>query len=347
MQHYAPHAGSAFEGHYSKLDLPSGAKLALILCTVPGASSRSNLVSLTYVPNNYPTTTKDVFQREIWAKEMHMVKLSSTHFEIRVPGIGRVECKDNLTTYDIDVDDFKFFARTTSHTPWSRDTITPEGLLVNLPLPLHWHVHSLSSQCNFSLEIRSSPSILQLSDGSGIAYVHEEKNWSQSFPAAHIWIQARNHSTNTGIAIAGGKILGMEAYLLGYRANNQMYHVDCRPPVAIRLAGWYSPLMAVRPNWESRSFDLSVRVGWNRMICIKASAPEGTFVGLSAPFAQGHRPNFLGESFKARVSVEIRETPWLSLSAEWKTVHKEVFEDASLEFGGEYYAPAGSEQIRN
>jgi hypothetical protein len=50
-------------------------------------------------------------------------------------------------------------------------------------------------------------------DGEGKASVHQEKNWASSFPAAHTWVQAHSPKTNTTINLAGGKILGMTAYL--------------------------------------------------------------------------------------------------------------------------------------
>lgn len=357
MQHYAPHTGAKFEGHFSKFDLASGAHVALIVCTVPGAKQRPHMVSFTYVPQSGDPTK--IFQRELWAEELHMIKTDrkTNEFELRVPGSGFIRCirsdefedesDQGLTTYEISHPDFEFKAQTSSRTAWCGGLFqTPEGPLVYLPLPLHWHVHSLSSKAQFDLAINDKDYAgLDARDSGGRAYVHEEKNWSNSFPSAHIWVQARNHAKGSGINIAGGRILGvLEAYLLGYRAEQAQYSIDARPPIAMGLAGVWAPLMTVHPDWDERAFHLKLRTAWNRRIEVKVTAPKGTFFGLSSPFSDGHRENFLGQSFKATARVQVYETDWWSLTQPWRLVNEEMFEDASLEFGGQYYPPAGSKQ---
>ncbi|KAK1029288.1 hypothetical protein LTS16_019842 [Friedmanniomyces endolithicus] len=308
MNHNAPHKGSAFEGYYSKFDLPSGAHLALIICQVPGAKSKPYMLSFTYVPDTKDAT--QVYQKEIWANELHMVTFSKDNaFGLEVPGIGYARWQANSTTeYSFEHADFTFHAKTTTRTPWSPDTETPEALLVHLPLPLHWHVQSLASSCTFDLRLPSYD--LPAPDRSGTAIVHQEKNWAQSFPAAHMWLQAR--SGDRGFCCAGGQILGLEAFLLGYRSKD--LNLDFRPPFATRVAG-LSPFMSY--------------------------TPKGSFFSLSSPFPDGHRENFLGQSFQASFEVKIFESGWLS---PWKLVREDVFEGGSLEFGGGFYPPAGSKE---
>lgn len=337
MQHYKPHPGATFEGYYSKFKLPSGAHLALIICTIPGATKKPHMISFSYVPED---TTK-MYQRELWVDRLDMVPLPTgpVAFEQRFPG-GIVKCNaDNTTEYDISNEHFTFRAKTTSHTPWMPNMDTPEGLLVHLPLPLHWHVQSVSSTVDFTLHITDHP--LPTPDTSGTALVHLEKNWASSFPSAHIWLQARDDN-NHGICIAGGQILGLEAYLLGYHASKPQYNTTFRPPLATKALG-LSPTMSVTSSWEDRSFELSVQ-SWQRKIVVRATAPKGTFFGLSSPFADGHRENYLGQSFEATVKVEVWEA---GLLGSWERVHEDVFERSSLEFGAKYYGPAGTEERRN
>nr|POE47481.1 hypothetical protein CFP56_00812 [Quercus suber] len=332
MQHNAPHVNSVFEGYYSKFDLPSGAHLALIICKVKGAESKPNMLSFTYVPSD----TSKIYQKEVWADDLQLVTFSNRDhaFGLELPGIGHIRWSaDSTTEYELKHRDFSFHATTTSRAPWSSSTDTPEALLVHLPLPLHWHVQSLASQCSFRMSISGHE--VPTADSSGIALVHQEKNWAHSFPAAHMWLQARDGAR--GFCCAGGQILGMEAFLLGYRSPD--YELDFRPPFAVRLAG-LGPFMSYATDWESRTFELRVQ-SFRRKLCIKATAPKGSFFSLSSPFPEGHRENFLGQSFQARFEVEIYESGWLG---PWKLVKSDVFEGASLEFGGEYYPPAGSEQ---
>lgn len=335
MEHYKPHPGATFEGYYSKFQLPSGARLALIICTVPQAENKPHMISFSYVPKD----TDKMFQREVWVDRLDMIPTDGDiAFEQRFPG-GHVICHaDSTTEYLVEHEDFTFRAKTTSHTPWMPDMDTPEGLMVHLPLPLHWHVQSVSSTVDFTMKIKDYE--LPSADASGTAIVHQEKNWASSFPSAHIWCQARDG--DRGICIAGGQILGLEAYLLGYHSSKPQYNMTFRPPLAVKVAG-LSPTMSVKSSWEDRTFDLSVQ-SWTQKIVVSAKAPEGTFFGLSSPFADGHRENFLGQSFEATVNVKVYEAGWLG---GWTLAHEEVFERSSLEFGAGYYPPAGSEKRRN
>ncbi|TKX25281.1 hypothetical protein C1H76_2514 [Elsinoe australis] len=392
MEHFAPHPGSGFEGFYSKFDLPSGARIALIICTVPGAKQKPHKVSFTYVPR----TTNEYFQRQLWPGDMEMVKTSDDgSFELRAPGIGYMAVdRNSITSYSIKHEEFTFTGKTTTHLPWSTSTSTPEGPLVYLPLPLHWHVQSLGSQCDFELSIPSFPHVAP-EDASGTATVHQEKNWANSFPSAHIWIQARDGpgpygtsdpartSTSTestvstsksnpyrSICIAGGQIIGTEAYLLGYRSTshpsctpaNPIYELDFRPPFAMRLLG-ASPSLTVKPSFKDRSFALSAR-NWFSRIDVEAKSDPATFFPLSSPFADGHRDNFLAQSFRAEIKVRVYEWVWGSRwwdlrgwwtgegvegvegVGRWECKEETVFRDGSLEFGGGYYDWAGSKTKR-
>ncbi|KAK4634377.1 hypothetical protein CLAFUW4_01069 [Fulvia fulva] len=330
MEHHAPHARAVFEGYYSKFDLPSGAHLALISCQVRGAEKKPYMLSFTYVPQD----TTQIYQKEIWAEHIEMTAdASGKGFRHNIQGVGFIDWNDEVTEYNIEHEHFTFKAKATNRTPWSKTTNTPESLLVHLPLPLHWHVHSLASDCAFDLEIKDYQ--LPEQDRSGKARVHDEKNWAISFPSAHSWLQAREE--DRGFCCAGGQILGMEAFLLGYRSKN--LNIDFRPPFAVRIAGW-SPFLSYKTDWENRKFELSVQ-NFRNKLTIEASAPKGSFFSLSSPFPEGHRENFLGQSFQATFKVKVFES---GLFSPWKLVREDHFESASLEFGAGYYPPAGSAQ---
>ena len=331
MEHNAPHKNAAFEGYYSKFDLPSGAHIALIVCKVHAAKFRPNKVSFTYVPQD----VSKIYQKELFPDAMEMTKTGPDNaFEITIPDVGFVRWHGNsITEYSLKDPSFTFTGKTSTRTPWSRTANTPESLLVHLPLPLHWHVHSLASECTYTLSIPGHP--LPASQASNTAIVHQEKNWAASFPSAHIWVQARRGDTS--ICLAGGQILGMEAFLLGYRSKARS--IDFRPPFALRFAG-LSPFMTYTADWENRKFSLSVQ-SFRQKVEVEARAPRGTFFSLSAPFREGHLPNQLAESFQATVRVRVWESGWVG---EWALVEEEVFEGGSLEFGAGYYPPRGSEE---
>jgi tocopherol cyclase len=264
-----------------------------------------------------------------------MTKTASDHsFELTVPGVGYAKWDgDSVTEYKIKTDQYSFEGKTTSRTPWSKSTSTPESWLVYLPLPLHWHVQSLASNCNFTFNVPGRD--IPKSDQSGSAMVHQEKNWAASFPKAHMWLQARDG--DQGLCCAGGQILGMEAFLLGYRGKK--VNIDYRPPFAIRFLG-LSPFLSYTSDWTNKSFTMSAQ-SFRQKITIEAQAPEGTFFSLSAPFPEGHKPNMLAQSFQASFKVKVYESGWFSA---WQLVEEREFEDCSLEFGAGYYPPAGSDK---
>jgi tocopherol cyclase len=345
MDHYGPHPSSQFEGYYSKFDLASGSHIALIICSVPNASSRPHMVSFTY----YPASGTPIFQREHFVSSIETVVTDSrtNAFEIRVPGMGVMKTDgEGVVGYDLEAEDksWKLEAQCDSHRSWGEGEggvgkITPEGWMINLPLPLHWHVHSLCSPCSFSLSIPSLGSSFPSEDAKGRATIHQEKNWANSFPDAHMWVQAWDDEQKRGICLAGGKIMYNTAYMLGYRSPD--LNLDFVPPFSVSYLNLLSPFMSAKNDWDTRTFSISVSNYFHRLE-LKAHAPkESGWFGLASPFPDGHRANFCRESFIATIKVQIYEKEgWWPWSA-WRKVKTEDWEGGSLEFAGGYYPERG------
>lgn len=316
--------------------------MVLIICSVPNATKHpAHMVCFVY----YPRSGTPIFKREHFVSAIHRVEVSSsTHaFELRIPDLGfmRVDADEHCTTrIELKSPEWSLTATTTGRKAWvpGQSNSTPEGWLIRLPLPLHWHVHSFASPADFTLSVAALD--LPEEDRAGKAMVHQEKNWANSFPAAHIWVQAHNSATDTSISLAGGKIMGMTAFLLGYRTPD--LNVAFTPPFALSVLG-LSLGMGVDIDWETRTFNIRVSGLWKR-IEIKAQAPaDGGWFGLASPFSDGHRHNFLTESFRAKVEVVVEERAqgWWG---NWKEVRRETFDGASLEFGGEYFPHRGKKE---
>jgi hypothetical protein len=298
------------------------------------------MVSFTY----YPASGHPIFQREHFVPNIERVTTdkSSKAFELRVPGMGVVSTSgDGRTSWRLEAEDgsWRLQAEGESWTKWRQDKSTPEGWMINLPLPLHWHVHSLCSSCSFSLDIPSLGDDFPAQDRKNRATVHQEKNWASSFPDAHMWVQAWDDENKRGICLAGGKILYNTAYLLGYRSPS--LNLDFVPPFSVSYLNILSPFMSVSNDWESRTFTISVSNYFHKLE-LKAHAPkEPGWFGLASPFPDGHRANFSRESFIATIEAQIFEKDgWMPWSA-WKKVKDEKFEGASLEFAGGYYPERG------
>ncbi|RYO29120.1 hypothetical protein AA0111_g6348 [Alternaria arborescens] len=340
MEHYAPHQSSQFEGYYSKFDLASGAHIALIICSVPDASSRPHMISFTY----YPSSGHPIFQREHFVDNIERVTTDekSKAFEVRVPGIGFMRTEgDGRTSYKLEGEDgsWKLEAQCEEYTAWREDKSTPEGWMINLPFPLHWHVHSLCSPATFTLDIPALGEDFPTQDRKNRATIHQEKNWANSFPDAHMWVQAWDNDQKRGICLAGGKIMYNTAYMLGYRSPS--LNLDFVPPFSVSYLNLVSPFMSATNDWDTRSFSISVSNYFHKLE-LKAQAPkEPGWFGLASPFPDGHRANFCKESFIATIEAKIWEKEgWWPWSA-WKEVKTEKWEGASLEFAGGYYPERG------
>jgi len=349
MEQYKPHPGATFEGYYNKFDLPSGAKAILIISRVPEskrAKQRNNYVTFTYIPAD----GSPVFQREFWPETLKFIEHSTRDgFVITTTdGLAEFNIHGNVGTYTLKSPDVSFHASFNTTTPWSSRAHTPEGMLVHLPLPLHWHVQSLETPVAFELTAPSDSSV-SAQDRVGDAIVHQEKNWATSFPTSHMWIQARRPD-GRGLCLAGGEILGMEAFLIGYRNKPAGVELDFRPPFALRIPLLFGlgvgPFMSFAKDWNARTFEMSV-AGLTNRLEVTASAPKGTFYALSAPFDDGHRPNFLAQSMKATIKVVAYRRPWMWFFGAWEKICEDTFEHGSLEFGGEYYPPRGSNKTSN
>ncbi|KAK5946621.1 hypothetical protein PMZ80_000764 [Knufia obscura] len=381
MDHFKPHVGATFEGYFSKFTLATGGTIILILCTVPQAEQRRHMLSFTYHPSA-SSDASSIFQQEVWLDYLDLLP----DFEEDVAFV--IDCshgymkvfKDSRTEYKIKHQSFTFHTITDpkTQTPWtpsSSQPDAPEGLFVHLPFPMHWYVHSLSTKCNiiFTLDdptYTNSHSIAQADLQPNLpATVHQEKNWATSFPSAHLWIQARNEKTQAGFCLAGGPILGTESYLLSFRSSDpgQKYSFALRPPLTTTLLPSILPaslnpsllLSSRNISYQTRTATLSFLTSLVppfRTITVSASADKDSFFSLSAPFADGHRHNFCGQTSRATVKVQVSEMDerlglWMyvpfvgwkrfGFGTHWKIVHEEVFERGGLEFGAEWYDDRG------
>ncbi|KAI9651685.1 MAG: hypothetical protein M1831_000531 [Alyxoria varia] len=381
---YTLHARASFEGYYTKFPLPSGASLILIIFTIPAAASRgsktAHSVEITYVPADYGLRDdgKQVWQQgfklrsmegETWRANrddrlsfrletecddvVHALISghadSTVEYRVSAPPSGHRTSPDDADKSEPQI---QFTAQTQLQSPWSQRTASPEGLWSRLPfLPLHWHVHSLSSTAEVNLKLPTEAHIDPRDTIGTSTHVHEEKNWATSFPSAHMWVQAREGilGSERGICLAGGRTLGVDAYLLGYRNESKDIELDFRPPFTVQapLVGStnIAPFMSCVRDWENRRFVLSVQDFTHRVV-VRASAPKGTFFPLCAPFKDGARENWLAQSLSAEVEVEIwRRKRWVF--GPWILILRDVFGKGSLEFGGEYYPKRGTEVTRN
>lgn len=371
MDHYKPHTLAAFEGYYTRVQLKTGSSLILITCTVPYAKEKAHQSCLTYV-----SASGKIWQQLCWPVDM---KFEALPKEVggdgfRLAGKGSMEGEEYVlqpstkgSVVRHKSSDVDCTIESGDPTPWSLNTwaSSPESWLLYLPIPLHWHVYSLASPCSVTLKLPDSiaSNNFDPADRAGFAnggkiqgIAHQEKNWALSFPSAHIWLQARSGDDAgkpRGITCAGGRIMGMDAFLLGYRNAEKGIELDFRPPWALKVFGLIGPGLSTDIDWENRKFELVAR-GFLWKLVIKAVGPKGSFYPLVSPYATGHKENWLAQTLQATVKVEVwrkrgAATGWMgnvqaALFGEWELVCLDEFEKGALEFGGDYYPYKGTDK---
>lgn len=165
-------------------------------------------------------------------------------------------------------------------------------------LPIHWHVFSTASHAQWRLSTRPTsvlPSIdLTLDIGlpaqslaSGTAIAHLEKNHGVGFPTGWVWAHSMSPSQSATIsqrstpdnrqrpirfAMAGGRILGLEAYLVGFRDDQRSLEWDFLPPWSVSFAGIALGLKTFR-SWSRRLVRLDVW-DWNRWLSAELVAEQ-------------------------------------------------------------------------
>ena len=354
LHQYGLHQTSRFEGFYFKFKLPSGASVIVIICTVPNAPHWPNSLSFTY-----GTKGGRCWQKE-WKPDKVIGSTASAYdqgFTFRTTDdVAKITASSSCV--EVTIRDatagITFEARCIDRTPWSSSAAGaddgPEGWLSHLPLPLHWYVESLASSTSFSLSLPTAAGLAQ-EDCGGRATAHLEKNWGHrgGFPTAHMWVHAHDALRGRSLCLAGGRTMGVDAFLVGYRNSALNLDVSFRPPFSLKAFG-VSPFMYPKVEWHNRSFLLSVS-NMTHLISLWAMAPKESFFCFSAPGRKGHKAKGMAQSLKAEVKVVVYEREsieWMRAlgvlvgRGKWKTVCEDVFEGAGLEFGGDYFGGGGS-----
>lgn len=279
---YAPHhnllGGSSTSGDQGKPDVEKGFVREMSAPKWKLTHSRSD-------GSNSLSTNGSV---EPWSVEVPGIGYMKTdvtgnqHFLVRMPANSSASTHAN----GAEEDELILEIHTTERTPWSSTSgiSGPEGPFERLGalLPLHWHVFSGCSKAEWQLGRRRKVDLdmdplmdvkAGLSPGevvaSGTAMAHVEKNHGVGFPKGWLWAHCLDTSSSTSpnssmslnthayerppirFALAGGSILGIEAYLVGFRDDNVGIEWDFAPPLTMGINGWGMGVgMNVERQWE-------------------------------------------------------------------------------------------------
>ena len=247
---------------------------------------------------------------------------SPAHFSVRFGNNGSFIVSPHQTSVDVTVGSTRLSIRASNPVPWGPHGEGPESWLEHLPLPLHWFVYSLRSTVT---KYRFYDSASGRSIAGANAYLHMEKNWGQSFPAAWVWSQAMME-TNITLAVSGGvvdfQVFDKTAFLAGYRnpAKNIVWNFTPANSIAFFVHDGCQGLVSLNLT------------GLLHKLVIKIASPAQYFSEcLLGPEKEGFR-RVCVESYDAVASV----TAYKRHGFDFVEIDHVDIHDAALEFGGKY-----------
>lgn len=339
---FAPHSFAPFEGYYTRILTDDGTTILLIFSSVFSAAEKPHFVHFSYLPRD----SKDP-RRMIVDTYPKITDIPGTTHDNGFQEFSRVAKGDGVEgsykicrheqryRLELDTKEFGFLeieTDLTDRTAWNHgdELSSPEGIFSRLTylMPLHWNVLSTHSTASFHIKRNGET----FSKGTGMGHI--EKNWGVSFPTGWTWLQgfSKSGEKTTTFVMAGGKTMGQKAYLLGYRSEK--IDISFAPLWTLMPLGIPTPF--ARDIVDSKNgritFDVS---SLTQRLVIEAQGPgpdDESWIGLHCPLTEGHGNIWAWESFEGTIKVKayVRQL-W-----GWKLVDETLFDDAAVEFGGEY-----------
>ena len=208
----------------------------------------------------------------------------------------------------------------------ANDRAGPEGWLAYTPLlPCHYSVHSVGSDCDYSIacnQLRCR--------GSG--FTHIEGNHGTFFPEGWVWSQAIGNTNDESFSMIGGRfvigVLSPINWVIYLRTKSQRYIFRTTDMCSIKYS--ISPIDG-RVAVTGTSFDGRCKIE----LTIESSKLESYGPPIYIPTSSGFQNNpGCREIYTAVVEAKIFE--FKVDSRRWELCHELRFEQAALEFGGQF-----------
>jgi hypothetical protein len=251
-------------------------------------------------------------------------------FEWDAGEIGRFVVTPHNIDLDFTVEGYHFKAHLTKELLWDahKSEKGPEGWarFVSI-IPTHWYVYSLGSTVDYTF---SNPEKDIHHEGS--AHGHVEKNWGQTFPAGHVWLQAFAPDNNSQLCFSGAyfntpneTLSSPYLFVLGYRS----------PKVQLDFRTNDIGIVFKDKDAKPRESSFSITaVGPSHTIELRTSAPFDTFSdAVLAPMTKVDWEPACRESFVATAEVKVYEHVAWGIPGTSNLVETQNFEFAALEFG--------------
>ncbi|KAG8849196.1 hypothetical protein FRB96_000903 [Tulasnella sp. 330] len=322
QDHFAPHPGAPFEGYYTRIFTKSGNTILLIFSSVPGAKTHTHHLHFSHILR--PSGSRKHQEADVLIARFPTIddpllqKYKSGVQSFKMEAVG-----DGVTaTYDIGEDKLRYRLKAE----------TEEGCIEAFA-EISGSTPSTASHAKFS--IKRDGQIVE--EGEGVAHV--EKNWGTSFPPGWTWMQGFSSANDpriglppTTFALAGGKILGQRAYLLGYRSPS--LKLSFRPLFTMMPFGLSTPFISERMDAKAGTAHLDI-CSFTKRLVIDAHAPpdHDAWIPMNCPLSNGHENEYGFESFEGVMHIKAYSRTWYG---GWRFLEESVIENAALEFGGDY-----------
>ena len=205
--HFAPHAGTGFEGWYTRVQ-GKDFSIAIIMCSVAPEQASKNIVPrqhylhFSLIPLRENSIVRKKIELHLFPERIVPVSISPGQlpFTLNVPGFGVFTCQPDVQTYELRLMDaergciYTVNVSMVERTPLDTGDVNcvPHGSFARLQstLPLHWAIFSTSSKAHIAIRRacvengveRESEVVLD-----AVGRAHMEKNWGVSFPQGWTW----------------------------------------------------------------------------------------------------------------------------------------------------------------
>lgn len=250
-------------------------------------------------------------------------------FEWEAPNVGRIVAKPHATFMNVTLDGYTFTSKMFKEVSWdaSDSGKGPEGWARKLPLlPTNWYIYSLGSEASYELINEEEGLYIK---GYGLA--HQEKNWGETFPAGHVWLQAFSPDNRFQLVCSGAYFrLGDNLktpyiFVMGYRSPQLRIDMRTNDPGVI-----FKDIMIL----PSKGKISVTAVGPSHTIKINCAAPPESFSDpLLCPIGKLSWEPACRESYFAHLEVEVFEHVVWGVVGNQTVVERQAFDFAALEFG--------------
>lgn len=246
-------------------------------------------------------------------------------------GFGQFHFNNKYCSADFRFPNLHMKFNSTNRVPWlkNNDNAGPEGWLgYTTLLPCHYYVHSVGSNCSYSLKLLDKNLLLK---GSG--YTHIEGNHGNCFPDGWVWSQAIAPSNEASLGLVAGKFtigpISPLNFIIYFRKKDKIWNFGSTQldyvSYDIDSSKGIVKIVALSPTKDTK---IKIVIS----ITKPSSHAFGKAVHIPTPKGFSNTPG-CRESYSAKGIVHCYER---STNNEYIEVEQHVFPLTCLEFGGSY-----------